>query len=93
MVLTNNAALMLADEPGLTGTDFRVWLCLVDSRASAADLARSLGIKPTNAAASCRKLFTAGWIDHVDTVGRSKLYRARTTRSQTAPLPGQTQLV
>ena len=89
MKLTASAAAVLALEPGLTGMDFKVWLLLVDNKATAADLARIMEIAPSNAAASCRKLLRCGWITLAEEVGRSKLYTARETRNQKAPLPGQ----
>lgn len=92
MKLNQSAAAELAAEPGLTGTDFRVWLLLVDRKATPAELARIMGTAPTNTAAACRKLFYAGWIDLVEEVGRSKRYRARSERNPDTVAPGQTKL-
>ena len=89
MNLTHNAAIALAAEPGLTGADIRVWLFLVDEKASAAELAVRMNTAPTNTAASCRRLLQAGWVDVVEVVGRSKRYKARQTRNPNANLPGQ----
>ena len=92
MKLTSTAAAVLAKEPGLTGTDLKVWLLLIDTKATPAELARILGTAPTNTAASCRKLLFAGWIDLVEEVGRSKRYQARSIRNPNAILPGQSKL-
>lgn len=92
MKLNPNNAKALAEEPGLTGTDLRVWLFLVDAPATPAELARAMGTAPTNTAASCRKLLYAGWVDLVEEVGRSKRYRARAVRDENAAVPGQTRL-
>ena len=92
MKLTTAAAVSLADEPGLTGTDLRVWLLLVDRQATPAELARDLGVAPTNVASSCRKLMAAGWIDLAEEVGRSKRYTARAVRNPNAAAQGQMRL-
>lgn len=92
MNLTHNAAVMLTQEPGLTGADLRVWLLLVDSKASAAELAADLGAAQTNVAASCRRLYYAGWVDVAEVVGRTKRYKARATRNPNVALQGQMEL-
>ena len=92
MNLTRNAATMMAQEPKLTGADLRVWLLLVDTKASAAELAADLGAVQTNVAASCRRLYHAGWVDIVEVIGRTKRYKARATRNPNAALQGQLEL-
>ena len=89
MKLSSTAADSLASEPGLTGTDFRIWLLLVDQKKTPAELAHDLGVAPTNVAASCRKLMAAGWIDLAEEVGRSKRYTARSVRDPNAAAQGQ----
>jgi len=90
--ITSVSASALAQEPGITGTDLRVWLHLVDRERTPSELAQDLGIATTNVAASCRKLHVAGWLDLTDKIGRAKRYRARNERSASAALPGQTML-
>lgn len=92
MKLTPKSADELATEPGLTGTELRVWLLTVDRAASAADIARRLQADPSNISAACRKLLTAGWIEVAEVVGKSKRYRARSERDPNAALPGQSSL-
>ena len=89
MKLESRNAAALAQEPGLTASDFRIWLLLVDAELSPTELGRSINADPGPIGVSCRKLLAAGWVEVAEEIGRVKRYRARSTRNNNAPLPGQ----
>lgn len=66
----------LVQDKEIKGFDLRVWLLLVDMEASPTELALVLGAKPTNVAASCRKLHKKGWIKLIWDMGNSKCFTA-----------------
>ena len=90
MKITSIAALELATESTLHSMDVRVWAAFIDRKATPAEVSRLIGMERSNTAASCRRLYYAGWLDLIDTVGRAKKYTARCERSKHAPDRNQT---
>ena len=93
MKLASKDAAALAQEPGLTAADLRVWLLLVDAKLSPTELDRSINGDPGYIGTSCRRLLAAGWIEVAEEIGRVKRYRARATRNVLEALPGQMTLM